>query len=221
MEGGLDPAPDNRAHLDVCYEVLTWERDCVTIYDEYGIGDKQCSDWFFVGSYMVGNCFSSGGGGGSNSGSGYYNPTSESGMSCNSFDFRTIAGNWQEACVNNAKIKIRWIGGIKSGLTIDITLGALVVVGIPLHRAGGITYYPGRAAEIAAEASNFAQATTAQILKYEPYRSTDAVIESTYRHWFNLFMQKYGGTAGRTSSRSPVIVFKNASYTFLGNGDCD
>jgi hypothetical protein len=73
---------------------------------------------------------------------------------------------------------------------------------------------------LAAQASDFAHAMTAQILKSEPYRPKDNVIEETYRRWVNLFMQNYGGTAGRTGSSSPLIIFKNATYEFLGNGNC-
>jgi len=84
IEGGLDPAPGNRVHLDVCLEILTWERECTTFYDEYGIETgKQCGEWFLVGSRMVGNCWGNGGNGGSSN----YTPHGEDGMDCETFEF--------------------------------------------------------------------------------------------------------------------------------------
>ena len=43
-EGGLDPAPGNRMHYNVCLEILTWERECITTYTDEGIF-KECTDW--------------------------------------------------------------------------------------------------------------------------------------------------------------------------------
>jgi hypothetical protein len=218
VEGGLDPSPTNRVHLDECYEVWTYERDCITTYSEQGI-DKQCSDWVFVGSYMIGNCNQGGGSGGS-SGTSSYSPVSENGLGCGSFDFRPTAGNWQEAGVNKLRINFRWIG-TPYGKQVNITLGAPIVFGMPLRKTNGALYKPGEAAELAAQASNYAHAMTAQLLKHEPYFPENHVVEETYRHYVDLFMKNYRGTAGRTGSRSPLIVFKDATYKFLGTGDCE
>ena len=49
----------------------------------------------------------------------------------------------------------------------------------------------------------------------------DNEIDSLYRHYMNLFMKNFSGTADRTGSRSPGIIFTEADYKLLGNGDCD
>jgi hypothetical protein len=84
IEGGLDPAPGNRVHLDVCLEILTFERDCITTYFQDGTSEKVCSEWFLVGSRMVGNCWATGGGGSEN-----YTPhkPGEEGLDCETFQF--------------------------------------------------------------------------------------------------------------------------------------
>ena len=92
---------------------------------------------------------------------------------------------------------------------------------MPKVRQNGTTYSPGKAAELAAEASDFAHFMTKEQLKNEPYRPRDNVIEDIYRKWVNLFMQNFGGTAGRTGSSSPLIVFRDAQYSFYGNGNCE
>jgi hypothetical protein len=214
----LDPEPMNRVHVDECYEVWTYERDCITTYSEQGV-NKQCSDWTFVGSYMIGNCF--GGTSGSTGGTNYYNPVSEDGLGCGSFDFRPTASDWQEAGVNELRINFVWLGGSHYGKRVNITLGAPIVFGMPRKKADGSFYKPGEAAKLAAEASDLAHAMTAQILKNEPYLPEDHEVEATYRKWVDLFMKNNRGTAGRTGSRSPLIVFRTATYKFLGNGDCE
>lgn len=216
---GLDPAPDNRVAQPKCYEVLTWERQCITTFTQYG-NTTDCREWFLIGSYLIGNCFASdeGNGGGTETA---YAPISEDGLDCSSFDFRSTASNWQEAGLTNARVKFRWIGTLKHGESISITLGAPIVIGLPKVRQDGTVYSPGKAAELAAEASDFAHDMTAQLLKALRYKPQDYVIEQTYRKWLNEFINNYGGNASRIGSGSPNIVFKNAQYSFLGNGNCD
>jgi hypothetical protein len=220
IEGGLDPAPGNRVHLDVCLEILTFERDCITTYTDDAIY-RECSEWILVGSRMVGNCWATGGSGGGG-GSENYTPYKEDGMSCNSFQFTQTTGDWQEAGVKNTRVKVFWIGGGRSGTYINVTIEAPIIVGIPITR-GGTTYISqGRAAELAARASDYAHGMTKSFLKRNPTRPTDSYIEETYRRFFKAFMLNEGGTAGRVyQGMSPTVIIKNAVYTFLGNGDCD
>ena len=216
VEGGLDPDPGNRVHLDVCLEILTWERDCFTTYDENGTQNKQCTEWVLVGSHMVGNCWGTGGSGGSSN----YAPYSENGMDCASFDFTQTASNWQEAGIKNAKVKILWLGGGRSGQYINVNIAAPIIVGLPRQNSGGIIS-PGKAAEIAAWANDRALSVVTASLKLNPTRPTDLEIENMYRRQVRNFLLLHGGTADRTGSGNPNIVIKDAKYKFLGNGDCD
>lgn len=216
VEGGLDPDPGNRVHLDVCLEILTWERDCTTFYSDEGIGEKVCGEWFLVGSRMIGNCWASGGSGGSEN----YSPHGEDGMDCVTFTFSNTAGNWQEAGVKNSRIKILWLGGGRSGQYINVNITAPIVIGLPRYTSGG-TISPGRAAEIAAWACDQALHVTAASLKLNPTRPTDLEIETFFRRQVKNLLLIHGGTASRDGSGRPNIVITNAKHRFLGNGDRD
>lgn len=223
-EGGLDPAPGNRVHLDACYEILTWERDCVTTYFQDGTSIKDCSEWILVGTHMVGNCFSNtGGGGGSGSSTAYYSPLSENGMDCGSFEFKkTTTANWQEAGLTDVVIRTIWFGTNPNtvGIKINFTLHSPIVFGLPIQRLSGEYYSPARAAKIAAQASDRALWAINDWVMYQPEMPPNAIIEKKYRDILHDLMKNWGGTAGRTGSGSPNIVYKKASYALLGNGKC-
>lgn len=217
-ERGLCPAPDNRVHLDACYEILTWERDCVTTYDQNGIGQKECGEWFLVGSHMVGNCSSNSGGG---SGAASYDPYSENGIDCHSFVFsKTTTANWQEAGVKDIVLKTVWIGPTRAAVVIDYKLTTPVVFGLPIERADGTIYTPGMAATIAAQAESKAIVELNRWAKYLPVMPSNSEIEIQYRNFLKMFMLAYGGTADKNGSHSPNIIYKTASYKLLGNGKC-
>jgi hypothetical protein len=218
-EGGLDPDPGNRAHLDVCLEILTYERDCVTTYYQDGTSEKVCGEWFLIGSRMVGNCWASGGGSG---GSENYAPKSKDGMDCITFLFTNTAGNWQEGGVMNTRVKILWLGAGPNAVYqyINVTITSPIIIGLP-RRRDGVTISPGRAAEIAAWACTQAVALTDAELRRSITRPSNLEIESKFRKQVNNLLLLYNGTASREGSGSPAIFIGNAKYKFFGNGDCD
>jgi hypothetical protein len=218
-EGGLDPAPGNRVHLDVCLEILTWERECTTFYSDEHIGEKVCGEWYLVGTRYVGNCF---GGGGGSGGSDSYSPMSEDGMDCVTFTFTETSTNWQEAGVINAKVKIAWLGSAPGGGIhyVNALVSGAIIIGLPRFTSGG-NISPGRAAEIAAWACNKAVANTEEILKNRGTIPSNLDVENTFRRQVQNLLAIHGGRADRTGGGSPNIVIKNAKYRFLGEGDCD
>lgn len=218
VEGGLDPDPGNRVHLDVCLEILTWERECTTVYSDEFIGEKVCGSWFLMGSRMVGNCWSSGGGGGSEN----YTPYAEDGMDCITFLFSPTGGNWQEAGVINSRVKILWLGAGPNAVYqyINVTITAPIIIGMPRYHGGG-TVSQGRAAEIAAWACDQAVKLTSASLKLSPTRPTNLEIETLFRRQLNNLMLLQAGKADRIGTGSPGIFIGNAKYRFFGNGDCD
>lgn len=212
IEGGLDPAPGNRVHLDECLEILTFERDCITTYTEEGIF-KECTEWILVGSRMVGNCWASGGSGGSEN----YTPykPGEDGIDCRTFEFTQTAGNWQEAGVKNSRVNLFWISG-RTGEYIPVTIVAPVIIGLPMH------YSPGKAANLAASACSHGEDEVSRLLKRYPTRPTEFLIDKTYREAVDRFIRRHGGTSGRVRpNMPPTVVIKDAQYRLFGNGDCD
>lgn len=199
-------------HLDVCLEILTFERDCITTYDEYGIGEKYCSEWFLVGSRMVGNCWAGGGGGGSEN----YTPYWEDGIDCRTFEFTQTASDWQEAGVKNSRVNLLWLGGSRTGEYIPVTITAPVIIGLPLH------FSAGKAANLAAKACSYGEHQVYKLLKRHPTRPTEYLIDKTYREAVEREIRKYGGRSGRVRPNMPsTIVINDAQYRLFGNGDCD
>lgn len=214
VEGGLDPAPGNRVHNDVCYEILTWERECTTYYQDGIEVGRECTDWFLIGSRMVGNCWGGGGSGGSEN----YHPhkPGEQGLDCSTFEFTQTAGNWQEAGVKNSRVNMLWLGGSRRGEYIPVTITAPIIIGLPMH------FRPGTAANIAAEACGHGEDAVSKLLKRQPTRPADAQIDQVYREAVDRFLRKYGGTAGRVrQNMSPNVIINNAQYRLWGHGDCD
>jgi hypothetical protein len=191
-----------------------WEQVCV---DDGGDGDTPN----FCTLYGIG-CNGDDGNGG---GDAYENTTetdySPNGLKCSSFTYRNTASNWQEAGVSGLRFKMVWIGGSNSGIEISVTLGAPLIFGLPIQRADGTIYSPGKAAEMSAEAVSYATALTAQMLKYEPYIPSTLTVETMFKNNIKLFMLNYAGTAGATGSGSPEIVTKPAKYQIFGHGDCE
>ncbi|HYE54489.1 MAG TPA: hypothetical protein VD996_06580, partial [Chitinophagaceae bacterium] len=219
FEGGLDPAPGNRVHLEVCYEVLTWERDCVTSYNQDGIGQKECSEWILVGSYMIGNCFSANGGG---NGTAYYSPWSEDGMDCNSFDFqKTTDAEWQEAGLTDIEFKLYKLEAHRRRTTpITVKISSPIVFGLPLRGPNGEYYSAGRAGNIAADACDKAYYSLQLWLDNNPTIPAMEELEQRYRTLVRDCMRMRGGTASPTGSGSPNIIYNKAKYRWFGNGKC-
>jgi hypothetical protein len=143
------------------------------------------------------------------------------GLKCTSFTYGQTAGNWQEAGLKNLKCNIVWIGGNKSGTSINVTLKAPVIFGLPLERLNGERYSSGKAANLSTEAVTRAHYMVKELLKYEPVMPSNAAIEEAFRKWINIFMTNNGGTAGRTGSSGTGIIIRDAEYKLIGNGDCE
>lgn len=213
IEGGLDPAPGNRVHFDICLEILTWERECTTNYTNEGIF-TECTEWMLIGSRMVGNCWATGGGGGSSN----YTPhkPGEDGLDCRTFQFTQTAGDWQEAGVKNSRVNLFWIGGGRSGEYIPVTITAPIIIGLPAY------YRPGQAANFAAKACSFGEDEVERLLKRSPIRPTEYKIDQTYREAVERKIREYGGRSGRVRANMPsTVIIKDAEYRLFGNGDCD
>ena len=222
IEGGLDPAPGNREHLDVCLEILTWERDCMFVYSDEQIGQKVCSEWFLIGSRMVGNCWASGGGGGSEN----YTPHKEEegyGLDCHSFEFTPTASNWQEAGVKNLTVRVFWTApGKNRGKYVSTTIGAPIIIGLPIDRITGEHLSPGAAAELAAWACDEASDEVSRLLKLWPNEPSEAALEQEFRNQVDKAVRHWQGRAGRVrTNMPPTVVIKNAQYAFWGRGNCD
>ena len=183
------------------------------VYSDEHIGQKVCSEWFLIGSRMVGNCWGSGGGGGSENYT--QHKPGEDGMDCRTFEFTPTASNWQEAGVKNCRVNVLWLGGGRSGEYIPVVIGAPIIIGLPRH------FTAGKAANLAAEACEYASHELYRLLKKYPTRPTDYLIEKTYRDAVEKKIKESGGTAGRVGSNSPSIVIKEAQYRLLGTGNCD
>jgi len=144
------------------------------------------------------------------------------GIDCASFIFVKTASNWQEAGIQNHRIKMVWMGGERHGYSISVTINSPIIIGLPIDRVSGIKYSEGQAAEVAAGAIQMATVLTSQGLKREPYQPSNAKIEETFRKYLNEILIPYAGTAGRTGSGSSAIyINKNPNYKIFGNGDCD
>lgn len=161
------------------------------------------------------NC---GGGGGNSS------PESEPfGIDCESFIFVQTASNWQEAGIKNHRMNMVWLGGQNYRLPISLTITSPIIIGLPKERDNGnIIYSSGKAAEIAAEIIQTATILTHKVLKDEPNRPSDELIERTFRDFLSEVALLYAGTAGRTGSGSSAIYTNsNPKYKIFGTGDCD
>lgn len=145
------------------------------------------------------------------------------GIDCESFIFVKTASNWQEAGVKNHRMNMVWMGGERHSLSISLTIASPIIIGVPLERDNGrIKYSSGKAAEIAADIVQKATIMTHQLLKNEPYRPTDAMIEETFRRYLHDIAVLYGGTAGRTGSgNSAIYINNNPKYKIFGTGSCE
>ena len=128
------------------------------------------------------------------------------------FFFQTSTANWQEAGLNNIRLKWVWLGGNYSGITREIYIDN-VVFGLPTqyqNANGTITFLTsGEAATKAAIATEAAKNQTYQEFRDHPLLPDDAAVELYFRNRLQLIMATQRGTAGYTGSGSPNIRFKN------------
>ncbi|MFA6277292.1 MAG: hypothetical protein WC622_11115 [Pedobacter sp.] len=188
-----------------------------------------CIDWYWTTSlcdgsgnviavvseiYLYSTCDL--GGGGSNTGTTIdQEEVAEEALDtdCSSFTFKkTTIANWQEAGLNKISLRMVWIGG-GNGITVRNIEVNHVVFGLPTYytNANGTTstLSSGEAANIAAEAAEYARNMTYTEFRDTPVYPPDVTIKSYYTQKVNEYMLLFKGTAGTNGSGSSSIIFNN------------
>lgn len=162
---------------------------------------------------------SGGGGGGLGNPSPGDNADSPLGTDCESFTFTQTAGNWQEAGLNQIRLRWVWTGDYVSR-TVWINH---VVYGLPKEYSDGTQVTEGQAKVKAAKATELAKYYTYVEFRNSPVVPADAVVINFFKTKLNQLMIGVGGTASTNGSNSPAIVFRNEqrSGTFGDPYDCD
>lgn len=144
------------------------------------------------------------------------------GTDCNSFVFtKTSTANWQEAGLNNIRLKWVWIGGSGVAQTREVYVNH-IVFGLPMVYANGQTVSPGKAATFSAQAAQQAKYDTYRRFRDTPLWPDDATVIQYYKTALHTYMMVKGGTAGVTGSGSPSIVFRNEERSSVSDPyDCE
>lgn len=184
---------------------------CDEPYSEYGgsyfvcTDEDPCADPTNFGS---GDCGGDGGSGGDNQ----EEEENQKDTDCESFAFsKTSTANWQEAGLNKISLRMVWIGGGNTSVR-NMEVNHLVY-GLPTYytNANGTTtpLSAGQAANIAAEATEYARNMTYTEFRNSPSYPSEATIIAYFKQQVNLYMVGHMGTAGTTGSGSSSIIFKN------------
>lgn len=143
------------------------------------------------------------------------------GVDCSSFSFtNTSLANWQEAGLNQIRLKWVWIGPSHDQSLAREVYADHVVFGLPKQYGNGTTVTPGQAAIIAADITDQAKINTYQRFRDSPFEPESTVI-TYFKEQLQLLMVTKGGTAGTTGTGSPNIVFRNEQRAFFGTRDCN
>lgn len=218
--------------LTVCYGGICWEQEqpeeCwyesieVDCYDEcYWVDDQvdepePCYDQTTPSGYcddLPGD--------GSDGDDGNEGNEATFGVDCGSFSFtNTSLANWQEAGLNQIRLKWVWIGPSHDQSVAREVYVDHVVYGLPKQYANGTTVTAGQAATISADITDQAKINTYQRFRDSPYEPESIVI-TYFKEQLQLLMVTRGGTAGTTGTGSPSIVFRNEQRAFFGTRDCN
>lgn len=206
------------------------------------LGTAQCTDWYWTtylhdGSgnivgvlsevYLYSTCEqqdgSSGGGGSGTVSTSDTGEAAENALDtdCESFSFmKTSVANWQEAGLNKISLRMVWIGG-GNGITVRNIEVNHVVFGLPTYytNANGTTtnLSSGKAANIAAEAAEYARNMTYTEFRDSPVYPPEVTIKSYYIQQVNTYMLMHMGTAGTNGSGSSSIIFNNEERSHFTN----
>lgn len=146
---------------------------------------------------------------------------------CETFTFvKTTTANWQEAGVNNIKLKWVWTNLDGSSSTeLDVPMSH-VVIGFP-------TYYtnvfdntthdltPGLAANRAALAVQLARELTYKKFAHDAF-PMEASVRTFFINTLNATVAANQGTAGFNGTNSPNIIFNDEKRSYITNPlDCD
>ena len=144
---------------------------------------------------------------------------------CESFSFvKTSGANWQEAGLNKISLRMVWAGG--NGIIVRNMEVNHLVFGLPTFytnsATGAVTTVStGQAANIAAQATEYARNMTYTNFRNSPTYPQDAVIISYFKSKVNEYMVGHMGTVGANGSGSPLIQFRNEQRSHYSNpNDC-
>lgn len=142
-------------------------------------------------------------------------------VDCQSFEFtQTTIANWQEAGVNNIRLKWQWIGPSNIPITREIYINH-IVFGLPTQYANGDIVSPGQAANICAQVLDQVKLATYVQFRTSPTFPSDAVVELYFKNLLHQTMTLVAGTAGATGSGSPNIRFHNEVRSFFDPRSCN
>lgn len=141
-------------------------------------------------------------------------PSKVDGLDPSSFAFTKTSSNWQEAGVSKLKVKVKFVGGPRSGESINVIIQQALIFGLPIKKADGTVYSTTQAAELSAESVEQATFLTVQMLKNNPTLTREQ-IQATFIKNVQLFMLNYGGRVDRNASGSPKIKVKEADYDWF------
>jgi len=202
-----------------CSNVTTnwYTRTCFYYLD----GTSDCTPWIYTGSTTQNYCLGSGTGGYPTD---VYNESSESSLNvdCKSFAYtKTSTANWQEAGLNNIRLKWVWAAGSNSGMVKELYINH-IVFGLPTKYADGTTLTPGKAATITAQLIDYVKGEVYYEFRNSPYYPSNEEIITFFRNAMHAAMIIKGGTAGMTGTGSPAIIFKNEERSNWTNPyDCN
>jgi RHS repeat-associated protein len=141
-------------------------------------------------------------------------PSKVAGLDPSSFAFTKTSSNWQEAGVTKLKVKVKFVGGARSGESINVIIQQALIFGLPIKKADGTVYSTTQASELSAESVEQATFLTVQMLKNNPTLTREQ-IQATFIKNIQLFMLNYGGRVDRNGSGSPKIKVKEADYDWF------
>jgi len=132
---------------------------------------------------------------------------------CESFTFKkTSTANWQEAGLNKVALRMVW-STLGNTPIVRLMEANHIVYGLPTYytNADGTTttVSAGQAANIAAEATEYARNLTYLEFRNSPTYPSEATIIAYFKEQVNLFMLGHRGTAGVNGSGSPAIIFND------------
>jgi len=143
------------------------------------------------------------------------------GIDCASFAFRQTSSNWQESKVGGLHFTVRVLDA-STGYTYSrtLTISRPVWFGLPIERFDGTVYSSGQAAEIAASAVQYANDLTHALFVENPALPVSTA-ESVWLTHLKSKLLMDGGRADFVGSGSPNVIFTEATYAIIGNGNCN
>jgi RHS repeat-associated protein len=136
------------------------------------------------------------------------------GLSARSFDFTKTGANWQEAGVDKLKLNVKFIGGERSGESINVIIQYPIIFGMPIYPKAFPRVTKGMAAVASAQSVDKAGLVTSEQLKSN-FQAGRNEIQSLFLKNIKLFIATFGGTADRSGSGSKKIKIKEAKYDWF------